>query len=359
MVKIEDEVIDYVENIRQSGLSIYNPIEIGDRNLWIPSNRLEIILSDALIGKSFPGLPIRTRSKRVKELICEALGYPIPKTFTKSKPRFPGQDFDTYTQKANNLQIWNEEVSPTRRYVLFRVNNVHEITRVKIVDGLEISKLDKTGTLTQKYQARLVVGDEAAELIAEHDTIHLSQFLAQGTDLPNLDGISPIQEPTMGNIIPIEVVFECLSQLIGSQFEDSGADQERNRGERLHRLISEALGFADHKDDGQFPDVRNQLIEAKLQTSPTIDLGLVSPNSEDVLVSTQLGGNPIRHCDVRYALFYGHIQDGVVTLTNFYLTTGERFFERFTQFQGLVVNRKLQIPLPSKFFDIEPEGLPD
>lgn len=354
-----EEMIDYVENIRQSGISIYDPIEIGDPSLWIPSKPLEQILSDGLIGSSLHGLPLRTRSKRVKELICKALGYPIPSTFTKSQPRFPGQDFDTYTQKSNNLQIWNEEISPNRRYVIIRVNENLEIVRVRVVDGIEISKLDTTGTLTKKYQASLIVGTDVAELVAEHDTNHLAQFLAPHGHFPDLHGVSPVESPTAGNLVPIEIVFEQLRKLIGSQFEDAGSDQERNRGESLHRLISETLGFGDHQDDGRFPDIRNQLIEAKLQTSPTIDLGLVRPNSEDILISAQVSGNTIRHCDVRYALFYGQIQDGIVTLTNFYLTTGEMFFGRFPQFQGKVLNRKLQIPLPKTFFNVESEDLPD
>jgi hypothetical protein len=359
MVKTKNEVIDYVENIRQSGLSIYDGIDIEDQNLWIPSTKLENILNESLIGSSLAGLPLRTRSKRVKELICAALGYPIPPTFKKSQPRFPGQDFDTYTQKSNNLQIWNEEISPNRRYVMVRVDETLEIVRVRVVDGIELSKLDTTGTLTQKYQASLVVGGKVAELIAEQDTDHLAQFVAPKGHLPDLNDVSPIQAPIAGKILPIGIVFERLLGLIGSQFDDAGSDQERNRGESLHRLISETLGFADHKDDGRFPDIRNQLIEAKLQTSPTIDLGLVRPNSEDPLISTQVSGNAIRHCDVRYALFYAQTKNGTVTLTHVFLTTGEMFFKRFPQFQGLVLNRKLQIPLPKTFFTVEAEDLPD
>ena len=40
-----------------------------------------------------------------------------------------------------------------------------------------------------------------------------------------------------------------------------------------------------------------------------------------------------------------------VTLTHVYLTTGASFFDRFPQFGGKVLNKKLQIPLPSDFFD--------
>jgi hypothetical protein len=39
----------YVEAIRNSGLSIYHPIEVGDPNLWIPSPELELLLNQALV----------------------------------------------------------------------------------------------------------------------------------------------------------------------------------------------------------------------------------------------------------------------------------------------------------------------
>src|SRR4051812_35917560 len=123
--------MDYVANIHNSGLSIYDAIGVDDETLWIPSDELEQLLNQALVGKSLDGLALRTRSRVAKELVCTALGYPIPKSFIKTNPRFPGQDFDTYVQKANNLQIWNEEVSPNRRYVLIRLDDGNTITRVK------------------------------------------------------------------------------------------------------------------------------------------------------------------------------------------------------------------------------------
>lgn len=132
---------------------------------------------------------------------------------------------------------------------------------------------------------------------------------------------------------------------------DIGYDQERNRGAELHRLVCKSLGYEDYRDDGQFPDMRHQLLEVKLQTSPTIDLGLVCPNSLDVLDVPKIGGKQVRHCDVRYALFYANTDGITVTLTHFFLTTGEKFFTRFPQFQGKVLNKKLQIPLPADFFE--------
>ncbi|MFQ5639932.1 MAG: restriction endonuclease, partial [bacterium] len=123
------------------------------------------------------------------------------------------------------------------------------------------------------------------------------------------------------------------------------------RGAALHRLVCQCLGYTDYRDHGQFPDVRHQLLEVKLQTSPTIDLGLVCPDSESPLDVPKIGGQQIRHCDVRYALFYGATDGKKVTLTHLFLTTGEKFFTRFPRFQGKVLNKKLQIPLPTDFFD--------
>ena len=152
----------YVAAIKASGLSIYDEIPIGHPTLWIPTPQLEQLLQEGLQGISLAGLPLRTRSKVVKESVCRVLGYPIPKSFKKTQPRFPGQFFDTYTQKSNNLQIWNEELSPSRRYVIIRVSDADEITRVKVVTGDTLAILDTTGTLTQKYQARCIVGEQQA-----------------------------------------------------------------------------------------------------------------------------------------------------------------------------------------------------
>ena len=141
---------DYPGTIAASGLTIYDAVEVGDPDLWVPTPELESLLDQRLRGISLAGLALRTRSKVVKEAVCRALGYPVPQSFKKTQPRFVGQMFDTYAQKSNNLQVWNEELSPTRRYVILRVSDDDEITRVKVVNGEELAQLDTTGTLTQK-----------------------------------------------------------------------------------------------------------------------------------------------------------------------------------------------------------------
>ncbi|ANO50440.1 restriction endonuclease [Woeseia oceani] len=348
-MELPDRLQQYVDAISASGLTLYDPIEIGDPDLWIPSAELEQILDLSLAGYSVAGLPLRTRSKVVNQEICKALGYPVPKSFTKTNPRFPGQDFDKYTQKANNLQIWNEEISPTRRYAVIRIGPDDVISKVKVVSGDVLAFLDTTGTLTQKYQARLNPGADAAELVSEQDTENVTALLHTNAQA-DLSESSPVALPSDETFLPVAEVHRRLLGLLGSTFPDPGSDQERNRGGDLHRLACLALGYPGYADNGQFPDIRNQLTEVKLQTSPTIDLGLVTPDSTSPLDMPKIKGRQLRHCDVRYAMFHGSITDGVVHLERLYVTTGADFFGRFPQFGGKVLNKKIQIPLPSDFF---------
>jgi hypothetical protein len=339
----------YVKNIITAGLTIYDEIETGDPSLWIPSKTLEEILDEALKGLNLKNLPLRTRSKIVKTEVCKALGYPTPLTFRKCQPRFSGQNFDTYIQKSNNLQIWNEELDASRRYVLIKVSKNDIVEKIKVVTGETLAFLDTTGTLTQKYQARLNKGNVPSELINNLDIENLKPLIT--ADSPQLSS-SPTDYPTNQTLLPIKTIYERLASLLGQEFPDPGYDQERNRGSALHKFVCKTLGYNNYRDDGKFPDICNQLLEVKLQMSPTIDLGLVSPNSESPLDIPKINGKKIRHCDVRYALFYATTDGKRVRLTHLYVTSGEYFFLRFPQFQGKVLNKKLQIPLPADFFSL-------
>jgi hypothetical protein len=344
---------NYKKLIKNSGKTIYDTIEIGDPDLWIPTSDLESLLNRGLRGqvlKDSKGrtLPNRTRSKIVKSLACEALGYPAPKSFKKTKPRFLGQQFDTYAQKSMNLQIWNEELSPTRRYAIIQISENDEVLKVRVVNGQELALLDTTGTITTKYQARLETRNNTHELISTADTQPiLPHVRSRATFDPN---ISPTDEPVSGALLPIAEIYSLLFPLVGQSFPDPGMDQERNRGASLHKLICKCLGYSSYGDTGQFPDIRHQMLEVKLQTSPTIDLGLVLPSSKERLGVRQLGRHYPRHCDTRYALFFAITDGSSVQLTHLFVATGADFFTRFRRFEGNITNSKIQIPLPADFF---------
>lgn len=315
-IKYEQSPQKYQRSISENKLSIYDHIEIGDPDLWIPTPELEYLLDAGLKGFSLQGLPLRTRSKVVKQAVCHILGYPVPSSFKRTQPRFPGQVFDIYVQKSNNLQIWNEEISPTRRYVIIQVSSDDIIERVKVITGDTLAQFDTTGTLTQKYQAQLIPNNATTELVTSEDTDNLKSVFVQKNYRKYFDGL-PIDYPASQNLLPIFIIFERLRVLVNSQFADAGPDQERNRGAQLHQLICETLGYQNFRDDGRFPDIRNQLLEVKLQTSSTIDLGLVRPDSEDPLDIPNIEGRQIRHCDIRYALFHANTDGKYVTLTHF------------------------------------------
>lgn len=338
-------MINYPKNIYASGLSIYDRIDPEDDYLYIPTVCLEKILSDAMVGLSLAGLPLRTRSKVVKEEICKALGYPIPKSFIKTQPRFFGQNFDVYTQKRLNVQIWNEEVDASRRYVFLRVNENDVITSVRVITGDLLVQYDRTGTLTQKFQARML--QYADNFCSRYDTIAVSDWIIDGHT--TLERIDPNQFPRRTQLLRITEIYNRLLPMVGRSVRYLDAVQERNRGAELHAMICDHLGYSYFDDDGTYPDIANQLLEVKLQTSPTIDLGLHSPIDGKVIA--QVDDMTFYSQDIRYAIFNGVVQGDRVYLRNLYLVTGDEFTKFFPLFQGKGTNKKIQLPLPYDFFD--------
>lgn len=333
MARKKKSVSKVPQAIAASGLTIYDSLA-NRPDLWLDQDSLQSLLQVGLEGLNLD-YPLRTRSKVVKSAVREVLGYPIPTKFARSKPRFPGQDFDTYVQKSDNLQIWNEEVTPARRYVVIRVDEMNRVTKVRVVTGEVLAKFDSTGTLTQKFQARSRGPVSQSHLVSVSDTATF-QKLADVIDSEAGDAL-----------IPVASLFERLKRLVGRTLDHVDLDQERNRGAVLHELVAKAIGLYEFNDTGQFPDIPEQLIEIKLQTASTIDLGLVCPDDTRPLVCLP----QLRHCDVRYAVFFGTVSGDTVILNHLVLATGEDFFQFFRRFEGKVTNKKIQLKLPSNFFD--------
>jgi hypothetical protein len=334
------------KKLSQSGLGVYDELEIN-HELYYSNEEIVFLLSKELFGISTKGMPNRTRSKFVKESVCKGLGYATPRSFKKTQPRFPCQNFDTYIQKSNNLQIWNEEILSNRRYILILVNNSDIIFGIKVLTGEDLKLLDKTGTLTHKYQARLKELLDTPDLFSTTDSPALIPLLSK-KHAKNFTTL-PSDLPELGCVLPISEVAKKLHGMINKTFKNLARDQDRNRGTMVHKETCRLLGYSQFNDNGQFPDILAQLIEVKLQTSPTIDLGLVLPTSNDTLLD--INGLKIRHSDVRYLIFEAEIIGANFKITNFALGTGADFFTRFDQFQGKVRNSKIQIPLPRHFFE--------
>lgn len=339
---IETEKI--ISRIKKSNKSIY---EVENPENLITAEALEKYL-DHKLKNVLLDQPIRTRSKVIKIKICETLGYVTPQSFKKTQPRFPCQNFDTYVQKSNNLQIWNEELDPERRYVLIKTDENDKVTKVKVVTGADLAPLDTTGTLTQKYQASYN-GEISERVIYEENDSDVVRLILEERETYNLKGIKPEDVPSKNSLSSIKELYEKLKELIGFKFIDPGKTNERQRGDILHKEVCRILGYSNFSDDGKFPDIKNQLLEIKLQTSKTVDLGLVLPNSDFKLDMSEIESQKIIAKDIRYAIFYAQIIDENVIITNIVIVNGEKFFNYFRQFQGKKLNKKIQINLPKDF----------
>ena len=337
-------MVDYKFKITESGQSIYGEIMSSSDSLYIPCDILSQMLADGLIGMDLHGFALRTRSKIVKTKICEILGYSVPKSFKKTQPRFLSQNFDIYIQKRMNVQIWNEEIDPNRRYVFIQVNTDDIISGIRIINGDQLAELDKTGTLTTKYQATMPNLGKSS-LLSNDDTKRVAGWCDKLIDFNN---IRPNSAPIKGKLFSISDLFSRISCLEGEVLPHLGYLQERNRAAKLHRIICEILGYRSFEDDGTYPDILNQLIEIKLQTSPTIDLGLHSPDDNTALFS--INGQEFRSRDIRYIIVDGFVESSNVIIKYIHIVNGRDFPKHFPLFGGNVQNSKLQIPLPSDFF---------
>ena len=334
--------------IAQLGFDIYEPLTEHPEVVYT-TTELEALLRAELVGEVFDA-PIRTRAKLAKQAVASALGYPVPQTLRTTKPRFPGQDLDVYVQQSSNLQVWNDEVSPTRRYAVLGMDHVSRVVAVRVAEGTELAAYDTTGTLTSKYQAKRRAGKSGSTRVSIQDT---EAFIAELAPTDHLDSgtlhrLRPANAPVHGRVLSISALHERMLDLVGLVLEYSPS--ERLRGEELHRAACQALGLGSYSDTGRFPDIVCQALEVKLQLAGTIDLGLVTPDSQEPAVTLS---PRLRHCDARYLVAYALHEDDVFSIEHVVTATGADFFQEFQRFGGLVQNRKLQLRLPSSFFQPE------
>lgn len=350
-MSIAEAVESKKQLIRDAVMSMYDPPSASaSAEVYYTDEELLFAFAKGLIGESFAGLAIRTRSRVAKERACAIMGYVVPKSFKKTSPRFPNQNLDVMIQKQHNVQVWNQDIDHNRRYIIAKVNDDDIVTSVKLIHGKQLASYDTTGTLTVKYQASLMDLGTQVELFSLLDAWLNADDSSVG-EPKELYSISPLNNPEPATLYSISQLAERLKGLVGIEIEELGRDQERNRGAGLHAKVCECLGYSQYADNGQNPDIPHQLLEIKLQTSPTIDLGTSDPSSTEELPTIRFGGKPVRRCDIRYAVFAGKLDGGRIRITNLVLVTGKDFFSRFRKFGGKVVNKKIQIHLPKNFFD--------
>jgi len=153
-----------------------------------------------------------------------------------------------------------------------------------------------------------------------------------------------VEEPDIKDLFSIPLIKKLVAEkLIGLKLE---AAATKNRGQALERLTLDLLGYTLEENDllyGGFPDIRNQLLEVKVQDSPTVDLGKFSPEQEEMVVEE----NNLTTYDVRYLIALTDPKTGIIE--GIILAPGEKLGEVFSYVSD--ESYKCQRTIPFSFFD--------
>jgi len=216
----------------------------------------------------------------------------------KGIPRLLCQMLDTYLVTSGdsyNLQIWNR--MPNSDDVLVRYNNNDTITckdirillaKINIETEIIESIIITTPSYIEEHYGSFGKPTVKSQLIissAKRTQIIANDAIIESRDTPVVE---KMVDPTMNCsteslyefpekcVLPIQTIKALVSEkLIG--YTIKSMDTKRC-GQELERLVASLLGYStDDRLVGGYPDIPNQLLEVKVQESPTVDLGLYSP----------------------------------------------------------------------------------
>ncbi len=271
-----------------------------------------------LIGRDFSltGQP-RTYGSNLRKLVAETLEhYPLPEPASaqdfeivpprrKGVPKILREFIDTYivtTGDVYNLQVWNRYPASDSvqvqyldgghlsakdvRFVLVRIDPVTETIRCIVVltsDYIE-ARFGRFGKPTIKQQL-IVSGRQRDHILSRRSPILM------GVDTTRIDPLVTdsfasqygyIHDlPGQGTLLSLRLIAKLTTRhLLRSRIPP---DATKNRGQMLERLVAKILGYDVDSGflSGGYPDIRNQLLEVKIQDTGTVDLGRYSPQFEE------------------------------------------------------------------------------
>lgn len=360
-----------------------------NKNFKIPPKLVSTLTSGKLLSEYFNDLvgskfvltnKTRTDGSNIRKLIASVLEkHPLPELAeaghyeivppkAKGIPKITREFIDTYiitSGSSYNLQVWNRNPAVDTLLITYESGENLKCTDVKFVfvkinmDDNTISsivvltpayierKFGKFGKPTIKQQL-LISGKIRNNLIKSESKIILYQDSKKlSTSVCNVYS-KPTQgmtdEPKVGDLFSINLLKELVAdKLIGFKLP---AAATKNRGQALEKKVLELLGY-DIKDSdllcGDFPDIRNQLLEVKVQDSPTVDLGKFSPEKEESVTKDA----KFTTFDIRYLIALTNPKteeiEGII------LSPGEKLGELFSYVSA--ESYKCQRSIPMSFFD--------
>lgn len=319
-------------------------------------------------GSNIRKLIASTLEKHSLPELAEAGKYEIVTPKGKGVPKIVREFIDTYiitSGTSYNLQVWNRFLATETllikyesgeslkctdaRFVFVRVDpKNHLISSIIILTpGYIEQKFGKFGKPTVKHQllistkVRNKIYESKDKILSFSDSKKLSYHIRHDYEPPKL---GMVEDPDMNYLFSIAILRKLVAEkLIGFKLN---AGATKNRGQTLERKVLELLGYRIKDSDllyGAFPDIRNQLLEVKVQDSPTVDLGKFSPEKEEIIVES----SRLTTFDVRYLIALTNPKTEIIE--GIILCPGEKLGELFSYVSG--ESYKCQRSIPMVFFD--------
>jgi hypothetical protein len=344
------------------------PVELVKRLKCLIGTKFEITGKTRTDGSNIRKLVASTLENYLLPEKAEEGEYEILPPKGKGIPKITREFVDTYivtSGKSYNLQVWNRiPASKTLliklqgrdnlkcidvRFVFIRIDvEKSSIASVIILTPEYIeSKFGKFGKPTIKHQ--LLISSKARKEICESeekvlfypDTDKLSYLITHNFEPPKENMVN---EPSAQQIFSIQLIKEMVADvLIGEKLTTAAT---KNRGQELERKVLNLLGYPNNKKEqlyGAFPDIRNQLLEVKIQDSPTVDLGQYSPEFEEMVVKDL----NITTYDIRYLIALTNPETELIE--GIILTPGAKLGEVFSYVSNK--SYKCQRTIPISFFE--------
>ena len=325
-----------------------------------------------LVGKSvkLTGKP-RTDGSTIRKLVADCLSvyssceasketeYEIIPPRGKGIPRLLLELVDTYIVTSGtsyNLQVWNR--FPNSKSALIEYKNgkkicACDIRLVFLKIDLQKSIIESIVVLTPAYIEKKFgqFGKPTIKhqiIISEKKREEIKDIVLLGTDTKRMSGIcrktykQPTEKmtdfPEESKPFCIELLSKLVAKkLLGTKLQSADT---KNRGQILERKVMTLVGYRSNLVGG-YPDVPNQLLEVKVQDSPTIDLGKYSPEFEEVIYSN------ITTKDIRYLVALTNPKTNVIE--SVVLVSGKELGDIFSVVSD--TSFKCQRSIPMSFFE--------
>ena len=235
----------------------------------------------------------------------------------KGIPRLLRELIDTYVVTSGNsynLQVWNR--LPNSRMPLIEYSDgktikSNDIRLVFVKVDLRKNVIESVVILTPQYIERhfgpfgvptikhqFIISEQKRQETYKNGGILVGadSFICRKRYVLPVEALNSFPKDKK-DVFSIDVLKRRLvTELLGKRFTQSDT---KKRGQALERKVAELLGYKEERRMvGQFPDIPNQLLEVKIQDSPTIDLGKYTPESR-LIVCRQ---PEITTQDIRYLI---------------------------------------------------------